>query len=105
MAKEIVIFVTAPSTRVAKTIGLKLVEERLAACVNVVPRIDSIYRWGGKVVRDRESLMVIKTVSGRFSKLKNRILRLHPYTVPEIIALPVGQGSAAYLKWIRDMTR
>jgi periplasmic divalent cation tolerance protein len=105
MAREIVIFVTAPSVRVAKTIGLKLVEERLAACVNVIAGIDSIYRWEGKIVRDRESLMVIKSVSGRFSKLKSRILRLHPYTVPEIIALPIVKGSPDYLKWVREMTR
>ncbi len=89
----------------ARKIGLALVEERLAACVNIIPRVESLFCWEGKICREREALMVVKTTSRRFEKMTKRVKQLHPYTVPEIIAVPIVKGSADYLKWVRDMTR
>ena len=105
MTKYIVVLVTGPSLAILRGIGLKLVKERLAACVNLVPRVESIFSWKGKICREGEALMMIKTSAARYQRLMTRIKQLHPYTVPEIIALPITKGSADYLKWIREMTR
>jgi periplasmic divalent cation tolerance protein len=105
MAKPVIVFITGPSVSVIRKIGLKLVKERLAACVNVIPRVDSIFYWEGKLCSEREALMVVKTTVVRFQKLMKRVKQLHPYTVPEIIALPIVKGSADYLNWIQKMTR
>ena len=99
-----VVLVTCPSRLVGETIGRALVEKRLAACVNVLPGVRSIYRWEGKVQRDSEVLLAIKTRRRHLSALQRMMRSLHPYTVPEIIALPVTGGSAAYLAWVRDST-
>jgi periplasmic divalent cation tolerance protein len=98
----IVVLVTCPSQEVGETLGHTLVEERLAACVNVVPGITSFYRWEGKISRDAEILLVIKTRRMRLPALIRRVTALHPYSVPEIIALPLVGGSAPYLSWVRD---
>ncbi|HSD20037.1 MAG TPA: divalent-cation tolerance protein CutA [Anaeromyxobacter sp.] len=100
MQDALVVLVTAPSPDQAAEIARALVEERLAACGNVVPAIRSIYRWEGKVHEDAEALLVLKTTRGRFEALRDRVLALHPYDVPEVIALPVEAGNAAYLAWI-----
>ena len=100
--QPLVVFVTAPSDAVAKEIGRRLVDERLAACVNVVPGVTSIYRWEDKQQESPESLLVIKTQSTRYADLERRVLDLHPYSVPEVLALPVQTGAAAYLRWVRD---
>jgi periplasmic divalent cation tolerance protein len=100
MQDALVVLVTAPSPDQAAEIARALVEERLAACGNVVPAIRSIYRWEGKVHEDAEALLVLKTTRGRFEALRDRVLALHPYDVPEVIALPVEAGSADYLAWI-----
>ena len=86
----------------AEEIGRRLVEERLAACVNVVPGLTSIYWWEGKVQRDAESLLVIKTTPEAYPRLERRIKELHPYTVPEILGLPVKEGNEDYLRWVRE---
>src|SRR5512132_1454474 len=96
-----VVLVTTPSPELART----LVEERLAACGNVVSGLRSIYRWDGKVQDDSEALLLLKTTRGRFEALRDRVLALHPYEVPEVIALPIEAGSARYLAWIADETR
>ncbi len=101
---EIVVFVTASSEEEAVKIGRKLVEEGLAACANILPQVRSIFRWEGAVSDERESLMILKSRMGLFEDLVTRVKRLHSYSVPEIIALPIGQGSADYLKWIGDVT-
>jgi periplasmic divalent cation tolerance protein len=101
----IVVLVTAPTAERAAELARTLVEERLAACGNVVPGLRSIYRWEGKVVDEPEALLVLKTTRGRFEALSDRVLALHPYQVPEVIALPVEAGSAAYLDWIAAETR
>lgn len=76
--------------------------ERLAACVNRLAGISSTYRWQGAVITDSEELLVIKTTAGRFDALKARLLALHPYEVPELIAVPATHGHGAYLDWVRS---
>jgi len=102
--QEIVIFVTASSEEEGARIGRALVERRLAACANLIPRIRSIFSWEGKVTEEAECLVVLKSRSGRFDQLAAAVKSLHSYSVPEIIALPIGQGSKDYLAWIRDVT-
>jgi periplasmic divalent cation tolerance protein len=96
----VVVLVTAPAEEKAAEIGRALVSERLAACVNVVPAVRSIYRWEEQVADERESLLVIKTTAAAFERLRARVLSLHPYRCPEIIALPVALGHADYLAWL-----
>lgn len=105
MAQEIVVLITTPSVLIARKIGQNLVKERLAACTNIILRVDSIFKWKNRICREREVLMIIKTSSGRFQKIVKRVKQLHPYTVPEIIALPIIKGSESYLKWVRQMSR
>ena len=93
---------TIESLDAAEHLAATLVEARLAACVNVIEGIRSIYRWQGAVERDTEVLLVIKTTRGRFAELRERLLAEHPYDVPELIALDVTDGAAAYLDWIRS---
>jgi len=100
----IVVLVTAPTPERAAELARTLVEERLAACGNVVPGLRSIYRWEGKVQDDAEALLLLKTTRARFEALRDRVLALHPYQVPEVIALPVEAGSAKYLEWIAAET-
>jgi periplasmic divalent cation tolerance protein len=105
MTDAVVVLVTAPTPERAAEIARAVVGERLAACGNVVPGLRSIYRWEGKVQEDAEALLVLKTTRARFDALRARVLALHPYDVPEVIALPVEAGSAAYLEWIAAETR
>jgi periplasmic divalent cation tolerance protein len=95
-----VVLITAPSAEKAAEIARALVGERLAACGNIVPGLRSIYRWDGEVQDEPEALLVLKTTAARFPALRDRVLQLHPYEVPEVLALPVEAGSAAYLAWI-----
>ena len=104
MTDALVVLVTTPSPERAAEIARAVVEERLAACGNVVPGLRSIYRWEGKVQDDAEALLVLKTTRARFDALRDRVLALHPYEVPEVIALPVETGSARYLGWIAAET-
>lgn len=104
MTDAIVVLVTTPTPERAAEIARALVEERLAACGNVLPAIRSIYRWEEKVQDEAEALLVLKTTRARFEALRERVLALHPYQVPEIIALPVEAGSAPYLAWIAGET-
>ncbi len=103
-AGALVVLVTAPSADKAAEIARALVEERLAACGNVVPQVRSIYRWEGAVQDEAEALLVLKTTRERFEALRARVLSLHPYQVPEVIALPVEAGHGAYLEWIAGST-
>ena len=102
MTDAIVIFVTAGSEAEAETIAKMLVAEQLAACVNILSPIRSIYRWEGKLADDREWLLVIKTRAERFSSVEARVKALHSYQVPEVIALPIVQGSGEYLRWLGE---
>jgi periplasmic divalent cation tolerance protein len=97
-----VVLMTAPDAACAERIARALVGERLAACVNLVPGMRSIYRWEGAVQEEAEVLLVAKTRADRVVELEARVRALHPYDVPEVIALPVDAGSAAYLRWVRE---
>ncbi|KAJ8943441.1 hypothetical protein NQ318_015721 [Aromia moschata] len=98
-----VAYVTAPNEEVAKKIGHGLVSNKLAACVNIVPKITSIYEWEGKINEDSEVLMMIKTRTSKVNQLTSYVKANHPYTVCEVISLPIQNGNDAYLKWISDI--
>lgn len=100
MSAALVVLVTVPSREDGERIAEALVGESLAACVNLVGPIRSIYRWQGAVCRDDEHLLLIKTTPARYAELEARVLALHTYENPEVIALSVEQGAAAYLEWI-----
>ena|SRR5579864_5651460 len=100
----LVAFCTCPDDTVAERIATAVVEERLAACVNRLPGVISTYRWQDEVHRDSEQLLVIKTTRERFEALRERILRLHPADVPEVIAVDVVAGFDRYLAWIESET-
>mgnify|MGYP001605948150 CR=1 FL=1 len=95
---------TCPDTETAAKIARALVEERLAACVNRVSGIASTYRWQGKIHDDAEVLLVIKTTRERFDALRERLMELHPYDVPELVALEIAEGLPAYLDWLARET-
>ncbi len=97
------VLVTAPVEE-APGLARRLVEERLAACVNLLPPVDSIYRWEGRVEEGRERLLVIKTTRARVGELRSRVETLHPYEVPEFVVVPVEGGSDAYLGWVAAET-
>ena len=100
-----VVYVTAPTAEVAESLARSLVGEGLAACVNLLPGIRSIYRWEGAVQDEAEVLLIVKTVAERLPALTARVVELHPYDVPEVVVLPVEAGFAPYLEWIRVSTR
>jgi len=101
---EIVVFITAPNEDEAAKISKTLVEARLAGCVNIIKNIRSIYNWQGKIEDEKEVLMILKTQKTLFDSLMKKVKELHSYTVPEIIALPIVDGSVEYLKWLREVT-
>lgn len=100
MTDKIVVLSTCDSEDQARQIARRLVEKRLAACVNVVPRIRSIYRWQGKIEEATEHLLLIKSRRGLFEQLRDELQRIHSYEVPEVVALPVEDGAEAYLNWL-----
>lgn len=100
-----VVFCTCPDSESAERLGRMLVEEHLAGCVNVVPGLTSIYMWQGSLRREPECLLLIKTSTDRFEDLQDRLRALHPYELPEIIALPISQGDPDYLAWLTENTR
>jgi periplasmic divalent cation tolerance protein len=100
-----VVLMTAPSADVAASIGRALVEERLAACANVVPAVRSIYAWQGTICDEGEVLCIIKTRRTLFDQVRDRIVALHPYEVPEIIAIDPSAVSEPYSSWVIDNTR
>ena len=102
MSKYIVVLVTVGNKKEAKKITDKILNERLAACVNAVPNISSHYWWKGKLQSSKESLLIIKTNKNLFEKLKKSIKKIHTYTVPEIIAMPIIAGNKDYLSWIDE---
>ena len=104
MSEALEVHVTMPNADTARSIGRTLVEERLAACVNVVPGVVSIYGWKGTLHEDEEVLCLIKTSPQRFEKLRARVVELHPYDVPEVMAFAVDDGSRDYLDWVRSST-
>jgi periplasmic divalent cation tolerance protein len=104
MPEFIVVFVTCGSEEEALKIAHSLVEERLAACVNLVSPVRSIYRWEGKIWDEKEWILFIKTQKESFEELEKKVKSLHSYSVPEIIGLPIVEGSSSYLQWLEEMT-
>lgn len=104
-AKTLVVLVMTPADETPVTLARTLVEERLAACVNIVPQVRSIYRWQGTIEDEPELLCLIKTTPARFADVERRVTELHPYEVPEIIALPVIAGNDPYLRWVGEQVQ
>jgi periplasmic divalent cation tolerance protein len=104
MADAVEVHVTMPDAETARRIGRTLVEEKLVACVNVVPGVVSIFSWKGEIQEDDEVLCLMKTSPERFSQLRARLLELHPYELPEVLGFSVDDGSPAYLDWVRQNT-
>jgi periplasmic divalent cation tolerance protein len=102
MTDKLLVLTTAGSEMEAQKIAQTLVERRLAACVNIVPRIQSVYRWEGRVEQAEEYLLLIKTVKAREEQVCAAIRELHSYDLPECIAIPIESGCADYLKWLSD---
>lgn len=105
MTDIVIVLSTAPDDDRAEQWARQLVDERLAACVNVHAPMVSVYRWQGQVERDSERQIVIKTTRERLPALEARINELHTYELPEFVVVAVDQGSAAYLAWVRDQVR
>ncbi|MGH9537017.1 MAG: divalent-cation tolerance protein CutA [Terriglobales bacterium] len=100
MTDKILVLTTAGSKEEARKIGRTLVERLLAACVNVVPQVTSIYRWEGEIEEGEEFLLVVKTTRAAFERVREAILELHSYEVPECICVAIDDGSVGYLSWI-----
>ena len=98
-------FCACPDPATAERIAEALVGERLAACANILPGLRSVYRWQGAVERAGEALLLLKTRPERFGRLQDRLLQLHPYELPELVAVETDFGLPAYLRWIADETR
>ena len=106
MAKPayVVIFITTSSYEEARKIGDALVSQRKAACVNIVPKVNSLFRWKGKIEDAEESLLVVKTRAKLFPDVVSTVKGIHSYEVPEIIALPIIEGNPDYLAWLKEET-
>ncbi len=102
MTNKVIVLSTCGSEEEAAKIAQHLVGNRLAACVNVIPQVKSIYRWQEKVESAQEWLLLVKTTTERFALVRTEIRGLHSYELPECVAIPIDDGSAAYLQWIED---
>jgi periplasmic divalent cation tolerance protein len=96
----VVVLVSGPDVDTLEALAARIVGEGLAACVNLIPRVRSVYRWGGEVHHEDETLAVVKTTRPAIDALRDRVLELHPYDLPEFLVLPVEAGSDAYLGWV-----
>jgi len=101
----IIIFITAPSDEEAKKIATTLVNEKLVACVNIIPKIHSIYWWENKVCQEDELMLIAKSTQSLFPSIIDRVKSLHSYKVPEILSFPLSEGLPEYLNWIEEVTR
>ena len=100
--KILIVLVTCPTRAVAKRLARALIDQRLAACVNIIPAVESVYVWRQKVESAKEVLLVIKTIPKRFPSLQRFVRAHHPYHIPEIIALPILDGHPPYLRWVAE---
>ena len=103
--RAVVALTTIAKPAQARRLARALVKERLAACVNIVPRVRSVYSWQGKLREEAEALLVMKTTARRVPALQRRLRQLHPYECPEFIVLPIARGSPDYLNWLLKSTR
>ena len=104
-AEYVVVLTTFPSDADGESFARALVDERLAACVNLLAPMESVYRWEGKVETETERQVIVKTSKERLAALWDRVRELHPYEVPEFLVLPIADGNEAYLRWIGDATK
>lgn len=102
---SIVVYVSVPNREAGKKLANSIVKEKLAACVNIVPGIESVYQWQGEIQSDAEELLIIKTRQSLLEALTEHVKANHEYEVPEVISLPITGGSIPYLKWLKDSTR
>ena len=100
-----IIYSTTGNLQYAKKIAHSLVEEKLVACVNIIPKIESIYRWQGKIEEDIESVLIAKTTDKNVEKTIQRLKELHSYELPDIVAIPITSGLKEYLNWVEDETK
>ena len=105
MTDKRIVLSTTGSEDEARKVAHELIERRLAACVNILPQVESIYRWQGKIETGREWLLLIKTTAERFTAVNDTIRELHSYELPECIAIEIEDGSPEYLRWLSDSTR
>ncbi len=105
MLQPLLVLTNVPDAGLARALAQQLVEQRLAACVNILPAVQSIYQWQGAVEQADEITLLIKTEQARYAQLEAAIKAMHPYHVPEIIALPIVAGLPAYLDWIANETK
>jgi uncharacterized protein involved in tolerance to divalent cations len=98
----ILVCINFPNRESARRIGTALIEKQLAACVNIIPEVESIYQWKGEVKTEIEVMAIVKTTASRYKQLEAYVLENHPYDVPEVIGLPLSQGSESYLNWVQD---
>ena len=99
------VYITAPDVKTARGMAMRLVEERLCACANILPGLESLYWWGGKVEAAEETLLICKTTRSAWLSFEKRARELHPYDTPCIVALPLEKGFAPFMQWIVDETR
>jgi len=102
MTEILILVCTCPDAATARRLAGGLLERKLAACVNILPEIRSMYRWQGELHDDGEALMVVKTVQQAYAEVEAWLLQHHPYDVPEVLAVQVQAGSAAYLEWVQN---
>src|ERR1700743_2246753 len=102
MSNALIVLATASNAEEASRIADALVGGHLAACVNIVSGVESVYRWEGRIARDKETLMIIKTTDDRYAELEAQIKALHGYTTPEVIAIKIERGAEAYLQWLGE---
>ena len=105
MTDAIVVFMTAGSVAEARAIANELIERQLAACVQILPEIESVYRWNGEVQRDKEILILAKTTAAQFNDLERAVREIHSYDTPEIVAVPMAHVSEPYGAWLADNVR
>ena len=103
--RYLLVLCTVPSVEEARQIGTLLIELQAAACVNLMPSVESIYRWEGEIQNSTEAMLLIKTTENNYPELEARIREKHPYSNPEIVAVPIERGAAAYLGWVSEVTR
>jgi periplasmic divalent cation tolerance protein len=100
--ESIIVYCTFPDADAARAAARALIEEKLAACVSILPQVESIYRWQGKIETASEVLLLIKSTTWKYQMLEARILKLHPYEVPEIVSVRIEAGNLPYLRWIEE---